>query len=1068
MKFRWTLALLIGCLSLAVCPTRRATAVEPAREFLQALREAGYYDMALEYLDSIEGNTLVPPSFREVVDFEKGLTLIEASRQQRDTQLREKQLDEAKVMLERFVAARQTHPLVISANSQLGNLVVERARMKVEQAKSSNDSAKEKALLAEAQPMYTSAEKLFGDLKEQIKVKLEAIPKVIDPKGPGAATMIALRDQLRADYLQARLLEAAVMEEKADTMVEGSQPYKDQVKKAADLYKEIYEAYRTRLAGLYARLYQGRCHYKMEDYKNALGYFTDLLEQPDQPEAFRLLKKKTLLWAVEIWLDENEPKYIEAIKRLEPLVETLNQAEQTDIEWLKLQLALAKAYKYGIEALADVKPPQPEVKLWENKGKNLVRFLMRTPSDFQPQAQQLAAAFEVRPIDLSNNEPQTFEEAMEAGRESLGLMSSAPKQVETLTQQLAATQDAEKKKELQTQLDEAKQQAQESPESARKLFHLALDLAEEQTPIEDINLAQYFLTYLYYARGDMWDAAMLGDFVSERYPESAGARQCAKIALACYLKMYGDLENAKQDSTFETQQTIAVCERILLRWPNEPEANDAANTLIALLLKDGRVDDAVTYIQNVPEDAAYRGAAELKTGQALWAKYLEGMRAARELEDGPEKQAAIAKLEPYKKQAEKILADGIERMKATGAVDDTLATSLLSLAQIYVDTNQAEKAIEMCEAPKIGVLTLVRAKHASTQASGYATEAYTVALRAYVSSLATSSDSDKTIEQARGVMTELKAAIGGGADGEARLVGIYMNLAGRLKEQIANADPTSKQALSKGFETFLRQLGSESSELNVLNMVAESFFSLGEALDTRGGAGASRALPADAKKYYEEAIKMYEKILAKGDADSSWLPDNIRNQVQFRIATAKRALGDFQEALAMYKAILEANNLMLNVQVEAARTYQEWADQRSDAAGKSTLYVRAMQGNYQDTRPMVGGKKNPNVNKNTVWGWGRLAKETQRYPQFRDMFHEGRYNLALCRLRYALQKSEKADRIKYTEMAKGDIDMTYNLYPDLGGEVWTKKYDALVKEIQKELGESPIGLAAFKSADPTP
>jgi tetratricopeptide (TPR) repeat protein len=1054
MKSRWIFVLLIGCLSLTAFAPRPATAVEPAREFLQALREAGYYDMALEYLDRIEGNTLVPPSFRETVDYEKGLTLIESSRLQRDTQLRVKQLDQAKQMLENFIETRKTHPLVISANSQLGSLVVERARMKVEQAKTKDNTAEEKALLDEARAMYTDAEKLFADLKEQVKVKLEQFPKVIAP-GPGAEQMKALRDQLRADYLQARLLEAAVMEEKADTMPEGSAEYKEQVAKAAEKYKEIYEAYRMRLAGQYARLYQGRSHYKMGDKKNALSFFTDVLDQPNDPD-FRLLKKKTLLWAVEIWLDKDAPKYIEAIKRLEPLVDSLNPIEKTDIEWLKLQLALVKAYKYRMEALADKKPLPPEYRESLNKGKNLVRFLMRTPSDFQPEAQQLAAAFEVRPIDLSKEEPQTFEEAMEAGREALALMSSAPKRVEQLTQQLADTQDADLKKQLQAELDEAKQQVQESPDSARKLFHMALDLADDQTPIDDINLAQYYLTYLYWARGDIWDAAAIGEFVSRRYPQSAGARQCAKIALACWLKMYGEVEQAGEDSDFETRQTIGICKHILDRWPREPEAVDAANTLIALVLKSGRVDEAVTYINSIPEDAPYRGTAELKTGQALWAKYLEGMRSAHKLEDESERQAAIAELEPYKKQAENILAAGVERMKSSGAVDQTLATALLSLAQIYVDTNQTEKAIALCESPDIGVLTMVRAKNPATQTAGYTAEAYTVGLRAYVSSLATSSDPDKTIEKARGVMGELKAAIGGGADGEARLVGIYMSLANKLKEQIANADESTKQTLSKGVNTFLRQVGSETSELNVLNFVAESFFKLGEELKERG-------LADEAKSYYEEAIKTYEKILAKGDDDPSWLPDPIRNQVQFRIATAKRSLGDFKDTLAMYRAILEANNLMLNVQVEAARTYQEWADVLSDPKAKMTLYVRAMQGSYKDERPKIGDKKNPNVNRNTVWGWGRLARETQRYEKFRNVFHEARYNLALCRFHYALQQSDKSERIKYLEMAKRDIEMTYSLYPELGGEEFFKKSDALVKEIQKELGENPIGLAAFKS-----
>ena len=36
------------------------------------------------------------------------------------------------------------------------------------------------------------------------------------------------------------------------------------------------------------------------------------------------------------------------------------------------------------------------------------------------------------------------------------------------------------------------------------------------------------------------------------------------------------------------------------------------------------------------------------------------------------------------------------------------ATAVLSLAQIYVDTNQAEKAVELLENDKIGALTLAQ------------------------------------------------------------------------------------------------------------------------------------------------------------------------------------------------------------------------------------------------------------------------------------------------------------------------------------------------------------------------
>ena len=43
-------------------------------------------------------------------------------------------------------------------------------------------------------------------------------------------------------------------------------------------------------------------------------------------------------------------------------------------------------------------------------------------------------------------------------------------------------------------------------------------------------------------------------------------------------------------------------------------------------------------------------------------------------------------------------------------------------------------------------------------------------------------------------------------------------------------------------------------------------------------------------------------------------------------------------------------------------------------------------------------------------------------------------------------------------MAKTDISLIGKLYPDMGGKQWQEKYDALLKDVQKTLGEEPTGL----------
>ena len=76
---------------------------EPARQFLDGLRERGYHDVALEYLQRMKDNPLAPVELREIYLYEQGATLIEASREQRDMAIRATQLDEAQSSLQQFI-----------------------------------------------------------------------------------------------------------------------------------------------------------------------------------------------------------------------------------------------------------------------------------------------------------------------------------------------------------------------------------------------------------------------------------------------------------------------------------------------------------------------------------------------------------------------------------------------------------------------------------------------------------------------------------------------------------------------------------------------------------------------------------------------------------------------------------------------------------------------------------------------------------------------------------------------------------------------------------------------------
>jgi tetratricopeptide (TPR) repeat protein len=217
--------------------------------------------------------------------------------------------------------------------------------------------------------------------------------------------------------------------------------------------------------------------------------------------------------------------------------------------------------------------------------------------------------------------------------------------------------------------------------------------------------------------------------------------------------------------------------------------------------------------------------------------------------------------------------------------------------------------------------------------------------------------------------------------------------------------------------------------------------------------GSAKSTP-QAKGYLVKATETYEKVLEKsktdkGNAHGSSLPALAATGVRVKLAKAKKCLGEYAAARDLFEAVLKENPTFLPAQMEAARLYQEWG-----AAGSEDRdnYVRAMIGALPDKA------KN---GKNTIWGWGEIARVTANHAQFREQFYDARYNLALCRYSYAVAQDDAKKKTEQLKLAKKDIGLTAGLYPELGGEEKKKQYDNLLKSIQQALGEPAEGLKAL-------
>src|SRR5262249_3972633 len=140
-------------------------------------------------------------------------------------------------------------------------------------------------------------------------------------------------------------------------------------------------------------------------------------------------------------------------------------------------------------------------------------------------------------------QPKTFAEAKTAATEAMDSVQTTNLVIKALTGP-GAKQD----KETQTKVAESRQQVTKAQADAAHFSRLALKLADSETDLNDLNLVRYLLCWLLYGEKNYYDAIVLGDFVAKHYPDSQGARQCARIALASYQGLYA--QAAEDDREF--------------------------------------------------------------------------------------------------------------------------------------------------------------------------------------------------------------------------------------------------------------------------------------------------------------------------------------------------------------------------------------------------------------------------------------------------------------------------------------------------------------------------------------
>lgn len=967
---------------------------EPAQDFIKQLRAAKYFDTALTYLDRISEYPGVPEEFLDAIPLEKAQTYIELAISSRNGDKRNENFRLAESEIKSFLQ-KEGHPRLSEARLKLGKLQLVRATQLM-------SGEPDEATRSEAAESYLAASKTFDEIVEDLRVKLKGMvgAKVAGPEAK------ALRDRYRGEFLQAMNSAAESRRLAAGTYADPVKEGKELLEQALKAFVDLSENYGRYAQGAIATLQRGQVEEQLGNKEKALDSYLRMLEQPDA-DALRDAKYQAVNGIIRLGMEKSPPNYQMGIDRGTPIVEDVRPNERTASAVQDLRIALAKAYLMRSKDTEKVTKPV-ERKRAEAKARELLNTASRIPSNQSEEAIALLADLginrEAPPEIPQAEQPESLRDAFESARE----LQAAMDQLEST---IAALEKPDATAEQKKQLEEVKKQLVENRLLAIQYLQRGLSLVDSTSDLELVNQSRQYLAFLLFKSKHYRDATVVGLFLARNSPGSEAGLSGGLVALnALQLLLVEDSGN-----TAAAGQLELLADFMLKFWPDNSKAALAQGVIIKVALKDGKWDEAETRISAMPEGDERASFMRL-LGVLLWNEYIKARSAGDE---------TVA--QEYLKRARARVAEGLS------AIDGKLASleagkAALVLMKINLRMNNADAAASVMENKTYGPTAMIERLGNADQ--NFESDTYSTELQVLVQRMAASpGEADVLLKRALGVMDKLRGSVVG-PDAQKKLTAIYIRASREIRDSLEASTGAAKQSLVSAFRVFLEQIAKTTKDAATLQWVGQTLVDLGK---TSMPAGTVKATGQSAE-LLKTAVSTFEQVKA-GGAD-------VPLQVDFQLATAQRLLGNYSAAVKGYAEILTKKPTMLDAQVDAALAYEQWA-QIVPEKYTVAAFQKALNGGKPDSK-----------GKNLIWGWGKVSQLTSRDPKYQDMFFNARYHVALCRYRAGKKSNSK----QLMEKAKSDITKVHALYPEMGGKAHFKKFDALLKQIETDLGQSAQGL----------
>lgn len=999
-----------------------ALAGEPFTEFLQGMREKGYFDYALIYLDNVQANPKSTAEMKVLVPFEKAQVLIEWARSgQGGPDLAAKNYEQGSKLLEEFLAQNPNHPKAGQANSDRGRILLGKARIESWNARSPGNESSKSEMLGRAFESIQKAREIFQKARDQHEASWKSFNAFVDQKTDPDA--FAKRSQAEVRFIQAQLDLCECTYEEAQTYDKDSKKHKDRLTDAAAEFDRVHARYRSQLGGLHARAKQAKCFEEQDDVQRALGIYDELLSHPDETSPMVRLKDIVRHFRLICLNHPSRKDYQVVVDEATAWFAKASGSRRYSNVGLGIQWEQARAYEKLSEREGIL---NNERDAFVRQALRVIQIIKRSPGQYR----DLVASKErelQRMLKGGSNSDEPFD------------FGSAAAQAEDMTtkktKDLLDALNVARKNGRSEDIQKANSDMRNHITATLKVIRTAMRLADKSVAVADINRLRYYAAYMHYLAKNSYECAIISEFLAKYSGQDnvGQAQESAYMAMGAYVQAFNENEknNRRDDQLIDVAGMDRMAKLFLQKWPSSDRAMDARLQMASVNATLNRQDEATKWLEGVPETSARYAEAQQRSGQLLWTAYAEA--ASLPAIEQPPKE----KLDDWLNRAEQHFRRSVERLEKdtppTAPAPDTLTASKVALVQILVFKGEFADGVKILTQEPHNVMWAVSHTEPTprpktgVKSVDFASLAHQLLLRCYVGT--------QQLNEARAAMLQLELV---GGDEGSHITEVYKELGQELQKEVERLKGLGQQAkldaVRRSFETFLGELALRKDQTaGSLIWIGETFFGLGES---------SSDDPKRADRYFKEASEAYQRILDRVKEEPKFVDADRVIAVRLRQAGCRRKLKQFDQAKTMLTAIFKEKSNILDAQLEANQLFQDWGAAAEKDRGR--YYLQAIHGDQK-----LGS-----------WGWGVTAKNIHRMVSsgdpdakavYEDKMYQAIYAQMLCRIEYAMTLSG-GERKKQFNFALSELRSFIAISSDIKSE-WWKKFDTKYRDLLGKVGE---------------